>query len=501
MSVDTRQKRQFAWISVVALAVTSVTLSTQAPEPAMNGAAPSRVVAAWRAAQEGLPYLPGEVLVQFKPGTPVAQVAGALRVLRSQPDADHIHWIGDTMLLTGLDADDPAQASLMLSRQPEVAFAQPNYLRQLHSVPNDPGYLQQWHMEAINMPRAWDINSRAATGVTIAVLDSGLTTGPAATYTFRIWQGVAFGLFNVPFAPASDFDHTHVRPGADFTPTGPWRNSAGQLILFDGVGHGTHVAGTIAQQTNNSNGYAGVAHGATLLPVKVCYGPWDVQLAAGNDLVRGRVRGDEAGCPDASVAAGIRFAVDSGARVINMSLGGPPAAPLTLDALRYAAQRDVFVAIAAGNSALTGNPVNYPAAYAPQLDGVVAVGATGRNGQRAGYSSFGSYLEVAAPGGSLSAPTEDVWQVHPNESDLDVRFVAPAFQRYVGKGMSGTSMAAPHVAGVAALLYSQGITSAAAIEEALKQFARDLGPAGRDNEYGHGLIDARASLRGLGVAR
>lgn len=445
-------------------------------------------------------YMPGELLVQFRPGVAPSAQTSALRVLRAQPGPDAARWIGDTLHLTGI-GDDPERAAAALARQPEVLFAQPNYLRQLHSTPNDPEYSRQWNMDAINMPLAWEINSGAGTGVVVAVLDTGLTTAQS-TYGFRIWNGVAFGVYGVPFSRTADFDHARVRTGAEFTPfIGEWR-TGNQMILFDAVGHGTHVAGTIAQQTNNRNGYAGVANGATILPVKVCFGAWDLQMAAGALGMRGRVRGDEGGCDDAGVAAGIRYAVDNGAKVINMSLGGPQPAPIELAALRYAVQRGVFVSIASGNSALKGNPTNYPAAYAAQLDGVVAVGAVTRSQARAVYSSHGPYVEIAAPGGAgVSGPSEDVWQMIPNADDLSVRRVAPAFNRYVGGAIAGTSMAAPHVAGMAALLYSQGITNPAAIEAAIKRFARDLGPPGRDNEYGFGLIDARTTLLGLGVSR
>jgi serine protease len=171
------------------------------------------------------------------------------------------------------------------------------------------------------------------------------------------------------------------------------------------------------------------------------------------------------------------------------------------EALQYAVSRGAFVTIAAGNDAEDGNPTIYPAAYAPSIDGVVAVGAVNRRLARASYSSFGSYVELVAPGGGDGPQADEIWQMGPMQSDLRFALLSPRFDRSQSFGIRGTSMAAPHVAGVAALLYSQGITNPAAIEAALKRFARDLGPPGPDPEYGAGLVDARAALRGLGVAK
>jgi serine protease len=457
-----------------------------------------------QALSEGLSYVPGEILVRFKDGMSPRESGSALRVLRAPVDATQQHWIGDILHLRELDVDDPVAAAESLSRQPEVLYAQPNYITRLNSVPNDPGYSQQWNLPLINMPQAWDINRTAGNGVIVAVVDSGLTTRDG-TFGFPLWTGTGFAVSGVPFAKAADFDHARVQTGVDLQVFGQWRTSDGQPVIFDAVGHGTHVAGTITQYTNNSSGYAGVANGVTLLPIKACFGPWDVQMYFNAGGVAGFATTRDQGCDSAAIVAGIRYAADNGAKAINISLGGSVAQPAQRDALSYAVSRGVFVAISAGNEAREGNQVSYPAGYADQIAGVMAVAAVTPSRERALYSNTGAYIEIAAPGGagSFGSAAERVWQTGPDQSDLLLApaRLAPAFNRSQDLGFSGTSMAAPHVTALAALLYSQGVTNPAAIEAAIKRFAIDLGPAGRDDEYGAGLIDARATLRGLGVAR
>ena len=135
--------------------------------------------------------------------------------LRADVRPENGKWIGDVLHLTGLEEIDPVRASETLQRQPEVLYAQPNFIRLRKSVPNDAFYTQQWHLDAINLPRAWDISPGRRTEVVVVVIDSGLTT-TTNTHTFRIWTGRNFQLFPIPFARIVDFDHTRVRQGRDF---------------------------------------------------------------------------------------------------------------------------------------------------------------------------------------------------------------------------------------------------------------------------------------------
>jgi serine protease len=239
-----------------------------------------------------------------------------------------------------------------------------------------------------------------------------------------------------------------------------------------------------------------VANGVTLMPVKVCFSPLDLLMA----LIRPTGAG---GCTDDDIMRGIYYAVDHGAKALNISITGPSPMPVVQTALNYAVSQGAFVAIAAGNHALDGNAVQYPAAYAIDIPGVVAVGATTRTRTRALYSSYGSYVELVAPGGEggnggCASDSEIVWQRAPDDFFFFQVF-PPRFDQYKDLGDCGTSMASPHVAGAAALLYSQGITNPAAIELALERFAVHLGTTpGRRDEYGYGLIDVRAALLGYG---
>jgi serine protease len=490
--------RQPLLAAVVVAAGWLASVGAQAPAPPDRRLTADRAEALARALRDGLDAVPGEVLVKFKAGVAPAAMARALGVLRGGSRAADQRWIGDLLLVSAGNEPDPRQAAERLAAQPEVEFAQPNHLMRFNSAPNDPFYGRQWHMDLIRMPQAWDINPGGATDVTVAVIDSGVTT-VTQTQSFQLWTGTGFAQVPVPFAVNPDLDAARFTQPRDFV-----FFADGQPVV-DMVGHGTHVAGTVAQSTNNGLGLAGVAYQARLMPLKACVGYWELQMVWSASNQPGFIDPEEdGGCPTDAVIEAVRYAADNGAKVINLSLGSYTASPAYRDALRYAVSRGAFVAMSAGNGYEEGNRTSYPASYAAEVDGAVSVGAVGRSSRRAYYSQTGAWLELAAPGGDDRDGGLNglVVQSGLDFADFDpFTVVRPRFDRYVVEPNEGTSMAAPHVAGVAALLYSQGVTNPAAIEAALKRFAVDLGPAGRDDEYGAGLIDARATLRGLGIAR
>jgi serine protease len=471
---------------------------SQQPQDDVEGfaMAADRAAAFARAAQDGLDWIPGELLVKFKPGVSLAEGARALSALRGPVNPRQGRWIGDVLLVATPGEDNADLASGILAQQPEVLWAQPNYIRRLSAAPTDPGYPSQWNLDQINLPAAWDINPGGKGDVLVAVVDSGVTE-VTRTSVFQLWTGSRFELVPIPYAINPDIAEARFAKGRDYV-----LYAAGTPVL-DMEGHGTHVAGTILQSTNNGTGFAGIAYNTTLLPVKVCASEWDWQLIISSRGIPGFWSAG-GGCADDDIIAGIRYAADQGAKVINLSLGGPGESQAELEALRYAVSKGAFVAIAGGNNYEDGNQPESPARYGRQVEGVMTVGAVGRSMKRAFYSNTSSGIEIAAPGGDSrdGGTSGTVFQHGLNEADFDFgTVVKPRFDRYATVAKQGTSMAAPHVAGVAALLYSQGITSPAAIEAAIKRFAKDLGAAGVDNEYGAGLVDARAALRGLGVAR
>src|SRR5262249_47852123 len=272
-----------------------------------------------------------------------------------------------------------------LSSQPEVQYAEPNYLAHHLSVPNDTGFgPRQWNLQQLDMARAWDINPGGNPSVIIAIVDTGVTT-VNETRTFATWNGSAIQIINVPFAVNPDLPASRLVSPIDFV------TSLGTTVL-DTDGHGTHVSSTIGEETNNALLDAGIAYKARIMPVKVCFSYWDIQFSRSVAGVPGFAPADSGGCPISAIGQGIRYAADNGAKVINLSLGGSGSSQTELDAINYAVSKGAFVSMAAGNDFLTGNLTQYPAAYGPQVNGAMAVGATNRSGNRAYYSNTGNYI-------------------------------------------------------------------------------------------------------------
>jgi serine protease len=323
---------------------------------------------------------------------------------------------------------DPAQEADILAQlraRSDVVWAEPVTRMQALWVPNDPDFEKQWHLKAAGAPAAWDTTRGEA--VTVAVIDTGIY-------------------------PVDDLDPARIVLGHNFV--------ARTDDAKDDHGHGTHVAGTVAQSTGNGKGVAGMAPQARLMPVKVLSA-----FGGGNSH---------------DIAEGIRWAVDHGARVLNLSLGGGGRSLAMETAVAYARRRGAVVVCAAGNSGHRG--VSFPAAYR----GAFAVSAVGPKGVPAPYTSYGPEVRIAAPGGDKSLGEEaGVLQQTLAEGSTD-----EAAYRW----FQGTSMAAPHVAGAAALVMSLGVTAPGAVERVLESTASS--PPQRDAEkYGSGLLDAAAAVR------
>jgi len=463
-----------------------------------------------------LNYVPGEVLVRFKPGMTSVQQQRALLGLRSRPSVDGLRWLpGGLAVLRDATQRDSHILAQQLSEQPEVESAEPNYLAhvpisrsrairtvklpRLFGTPNDPDFGNyQWNLQLIDMPRAWDINPGGNSSLIVATIDTGVTT-VRQSFTFPLFTGSKIENVSLPFDVSPDLPASRLVSPHDFV----FMPSGGPVLDFDG--HGTHVSSTIGEATNNGLLGAGMAYNVRIMPVKVCVGYWELMIANARAGQTGFLPQDAGDCPFDAIISGIHYATDNGAKVINISLGGEDPSDEMRNAITYAVQHGAFVAMAMGNNYDLGNPVEYPSSYASSIDGAMSVAAVTKFSNHASYSSSGAYCEIAAPGGDENDRSGLdlglVWQTTLLFPDQDPTILVPRFDRYDLIGYQGTSMASPHVAGLAALLMSQGVTDPAAIEALIKQTAKDLGQPGRDDLFGFGLIQPRAALFGRGIIK
>ena len=473
-----------AFAAVLCVGASQLAASTRADarvRPPARAAAPPPA----RATAPAPDYVPGEVIVGYG-STPAdaQQVAHAARVMGVRATAAQSEP-GATQQILRVPRDKSIWPVIAkLRRRPGVRYAIPDYIAHAAGwIPNDPGNTHrrqgwqqlQWNFLApsgIDAADAWAhmfaVHRPGGKGVVIAVLDTGVA--------YRNWK---------QFRKSPDFTTTHFVDPHDFV--------AGNAYPLDREGHGTFVAGMIAESTNNGIGLTGLAYGATIMPVRVLD-------ADGN--------GDSV-----TIARGIRYAVNHGAQVINLSLvfdSSVTAAqvPNIISAIDFAHRRGVVVVAAAGNDSTTH--LDYPAA-AP---GAISVGATTSDRCLAGYSDIGAKLDLVAPGGGDDAALPDDPDCHPfrnlpsvhQMTFNDFESLEPGLNpdRFGFPGSYGTSMAAPEVTATAALVIATRILgphpSPDQILAHLEQTATPLGGAQPNDDYGWGLINAGAATAPLPTA-
>lgn len=418
------------------------------------------------ASASAAPFDPHRVIVRFSSRLRPAAVAAGVR----QPGvASATTSAGHTRVLRLAPGTSVAATLRLLRREPGVVYAEPDYVAHASEwVPNDPGagntpggwQLIQWNFVGpygVNALQAWAnlsaVGAFGGKGVTIAVLD----TGVAYTDHGR-------------FRRSPDFGYHQFVKGYDFV--------GNNAYPVDHNGHGTHVAGTIAEATNNGIGLTGLAYGARIMPVRVLNSQGDGDASA--------------------IAAGVRFAVKHHAQVINLSLEftsdvTASSIPDLISAIRFAHRHGVLVVAAAGNEGRA--QIAYPA----RAKFALSVGATTEHGCLSVFSNDGPHLDLVAPGGGADAPLLGDPKCHPDKpAGRDIyqeTFLGNSVRRFgLPGGYEGTSMATPHVAATAALIIASGVIGAHptpdAIVARLEATARKLGDP---NHYGAGLIDAAAA--------
>ncbi|MCB9357797.1 MAG: S8 family peptidase [Calditrichaeota bacterium] len=382
-------------------------------------------------------YVPNQVLVAFAEGTSQAAVDGVI-----SRSGGHVGTYSDLLDFYRIEGVNVEKSIEYFRAQKEVLWANYNYIARMQFVPNDDYYQYQWHYPLIGMEQAWDI-TRGNPNVVVAVLDQGYQ------FDHEDWVGVQ---------TVSPYDFI----SGDNNPAEP--------NLEDS--HGMHTGGTIFARTNNNTGVAGIAPNCTMMPVRVLDNEGSGSIEA--------------------IANGFAWAAQQGADVVNASLGfgnpnnqppQDPGPPLT-GAVQQCANANVIMAVSSGND--NADYVSYPAAYTA----CIAVGATALNNAIAPYSNRGSQLDVTAPGGNVD---QDLNQDGYIDGVLStVRAASQGGDYYTF--WQGTSMAAPHVAGLAALILSNGCPPTQ-VRNAIQNTCVDLGAAGWDVVFGFGRINAAAALQ------
>src|SRR5215218_4149996 len=432
---------------------------------------------------KGPAYVPGEVVVRYERS---ADRGDRAAVQRQTGVGSPRVFAPRTRALQIRDGESVAATLRELRERPEVATAAPNPIARASAfVPIDPGSAGvpggwqqiQWNFLAesgVNAPDAWqrliDVGRPGGAGVTVAVLD----TGVAYSNRGRCPRSAnSSSRRTVTCRRSPDFHNGDFVAGYDFVDDDTRPN--------DENGHGTHVAGTIGEGTDDAVGVTGLAYGARIMPVRVLD-----RLGEGDSV---------------AISSGIRFAARKGADVINLSFEFGTAVtraeiPDILAALRYARRKGTLVVGASGNAA--ARSIAYPARAAQ----VLSVGATTQHGCVAEYSNNGANLDLVAPGGGEDADIADDLNCGPKERPggniFQMTFDGSVRRFGLPGGYMGTSMAAPHATAAAALVIASGVLgpnpTPAAVEARLKATARDLGSGGPDFRYGAGLLDAARAV-------
>jgi serine protease len=385
-------------------------------------------------------YVPDEVVVKFKDGVNKQKASTAMADLGATLLSSN-EAIGIQQIRIPADKTVEEMVAVFNSRS-DVEYAEPNYIAYAFMTPNDPYYVYQWHMPLINMPAAWDQST--GSGVVVAVIDCG----------------VAYETYG-SFTQAPDLAGTIFVAGYDYVNNDSHPN--------DDCAHGTHVCGTIAQTTNNSLGVTGVAFNCSIMPVKVLD-------ASGSGTYT-------------AIVNGITFAADNGAKVINMSLGGASGSTALQNAVIYAYNKGVTIVCAAGNAGTSA--AQYPASYTQ----CISVSAIRYDKTYTSYTSYGSTIDICAPGGDLDVDQNGDGYV---DGVLQQTHNGTNYGTFGYYFYEGTSMACPHVAGVAALIIAKaGNIGPDSVRAILQNTAQDLGTTGRDNYYGYGMVDANAALSAI----